>query len=78
MPYIIVQLDEVGTIRSYGSVGQKRTACRILEGKLESDDLDDIYGWVGLTLTLAKGDGRMLTGFAQHLIGRVGGLLLRR
>jgi len=44
-------------------VGEKRTACRILEGKLETDDLDDVYGWMRLKLTLAKGDGRVLTGF---------------
>jgi hypothetical protein len=28
-------------------MGDKRIARRILEGKLESDDLDDVYGWVG-------------------------------
>jgi hypothetical protein len=25
-------------------VGEKRIACRILEGELESDDLDDVFG----------------------------------
>ena len=59
-------------------VGEKRITCRILEGKLESDDLDDVYGWVGLKLTLAKRDGRVLTGFTRHVIGTGGGLLLRR
>jgi hypothetical protein len=59
-------------------VGEKRIACRILEGNLGSDALDDVYGSVGLKLTLAKGDGRVLTGFTRHVIGTGGGLLLRR
>jgi len=36
-------------------VEEKRIARRILEGKLESDDLDDVYGWMKLKLTLAQG-----------------------
>jgi len=49
-----------------------------LEGKLESGDLDDVYGWMRLKFTLAKGDGRVLTGFTRNVIGTGGGLLLRR
>lgn len=59
-------------------VGEKRNACRILEGKLESDDLDDIYGWMNLKLALAKDDGRVFIGFTRHVVGTGGGLLLRR
>lgn len=65
----------VGRYERTACVGENRIACRILEGELESDN---VYGWVGLKLTLAKGYGRMLTGFTRHVIGTVGGLLLRR
>jgi len=68
----------VGRYDRSARVGEKRIPCRILEGKLESDDLEDVYGWVELKLTLAKGDGRLLTGFTRHVIGTGGGLLLRR
>ena len=36
-------------------VGEKRIPCRILEGKLESDDLEDVLRLGGVKIDLSKG-----------------------
>lgn len=45
MPYIsAINWMRVGRYDRTARVGENRIACRILEGKLESDDLDDVDG----------------------------------
>ena len=49
------QLDEGGTYDRSARVGEKRIPCRILEGKLESDDLEDVLRLGGVKIDLSKG-----------------------